>query len=208
MAAGAEKSSEAKVAKWNRPWVGIALVVLSLIALYCAFGLLASELQVLHDPDSALGCDINPLVGCSDSLMSSSAHLFFGFPNSAVGLLAFGALLGVSAVLMFGNGLPQFLWWVMTAGITLGMGYVAYFLYLSVAVFDSLCPYCMGIWFAILSASPLIWFSALASGAFGKSARRNGKVLLRYWWAVAIGLYLIVILVIVLGMPDKIAMLF
>lgn len=208
MVARANKSSEAKVAKWSRPWVGVALVIFSLAALYSAFGLLASELQVLRDPDSALGCDINPLVGCSDSILSPSAHLFFGLPNSAIGLFAFGALLGISAVLLFGGSLPRFLWWVMAAGMTLGMVYVAYFLYLSVAVFDSLCPYCMGIWFAVLSASPLVWFSALASGAFGDSARRGGKSLLRYWWAVAIGLYLIVILVIVLAMPDKIAMLF
>lgn len=192
---------------WNARIVGVFLAVFALVGLFCSAMLLASELAILNDPNVALSCDINPLIGCSSSLTSPQAHLL-GLPNSSIGMLLFGMLLGLAAVLVLGGTLPRLVWWGMLIGATAGLGYVIYFLIQSVTVFGALCPYCMGVWAAILGFLPLAWGGAGASGALGDSGRAAGHALLKYWWALVLALYLLVVLVIVVTMSDKVALLF
>ncbi len=197
----------ASTTTWTNPWLGALLALFSTIGVFCSYGLLHSELKVLNNPDAVLGCDINPLIGCSDSLMSPQAHLF-GIPNSAVGFFVFGMLLALAAVLIFRGSLPRPIWWGMTVGVVLGLAYVIYFLVHSVATFHSLCPYCMGIWAAVLGALPLVIGGAFSSGSFGNAREQVGASLLKYSWAIILGLYLLVVLVIVVTMSDKVALLF
>lgn len=192
---------------WTSPWTGIFLAAFAIIALLCSFGLLETELGVLRNPQLVPECDINPLIGCSDSLLSPQAHLF-GLPNSAVGLAAFGALLALGAVLIFNGSLPRIVWWGASAGMLVGVFYIIYFLVQSTMVFDSLCPFCMGVWASILGAAPLIWGATMVSGSLGARAQIAGRPLFKYWWAIAILFYLAVLLVIILTMSDKVAMLF
>lgn len=194
--------------RWTSPWTGTFLAVFAIIALYCSLGLLETELEVLRNPHLVPECDINPLIGCSDSLLSPQAHLLFGLPNSAVGLIAFGAVLGLAAVLIFKGSLPRIVWWGASAGLLVGVFYIIYFLVQSTVVFDSLCPYCMGVWASILAAAPLVWGATLVSGSLGARAQIAGRPLFKYWWAIAILFYLAVLLVIILTMSDKVAMLF
>ena len=193
--------------RWTNSWAGIFLAAFAIIALFCSFGLLETELEVLRNPHLVPECDINPLIGCSDSLLSPQAHLF-GLPNSAVGIGVFGAVLALAAVLIFNGSLPRVVWWVASAGLLVGVFYIIYFLVQSTVVFDSLCPYCMGVWASILAAAPLVWGATLASGSLGSRAQTVGRPLLKYWWAVAVLFYLVVILVIILTMSDKVAMVF
>ena len=191
-----------------RPFVGYALAVTALVGLFCSLQLLMSELKVLRDPNATLGCDLNPLIGCSDSLLAPQSHLLFGIPNSAIGMFLFGMLLALAAVLALKGRLPKLVWIGMAVGLLAGVGYIVYFLIQSITIFRALCPYCMGVWAAILAALPLVIGGAGASDALGAIGKKWGPVLLKYWWLATLILYLLVVLAVVLGLSDKIGMLF
>lgn len=200
------KSREASI-RWAAPWSGLFIVIFSALGLYASVGLLMSELQALTDPDAHLACDLNPLIGCSSSLLSPQAHLLI-MPNSALGLIAFGAMFALGAVLMFGGGLPRVIWWGFAAGSLGGLAFVVYFLYESVTHFKALCPFCMVTWAAVLGVLPIALGGAAASGALGGGARPAGKSLLKYSWALVLILYMLVLLVVLVTMADKLKYLF
>lgn len=189
------------------PAVGIAIMVFSLLGLFSSVMLLQSELEVLADPAANLICDVNPLIGCSSSLLSPQAHLL-GLPNSALGLAAFGALLALGAVIAFRGTLPNIVWWGLSIGVLGGLVFVTYFLFQSVTVFRTLCPYCMLTWVATLGVLPVVLGAAGSAGALGTRLTSAGRSTLRYSWAIALALYLLVILVIVVTLSDKIGYLF
>lgn len=201
------QSVATKPEQWTRPLLGLFVVLLSMLGLLASVSLLSSELEILNDPDALLNCDLNPLVGCSSSLLTPQAHLF-GIPNSSVGLIAFGALFALGAVLIFKGGLPRIVWWGFAAGMTAGLFFVVYFLTQSVIVFRSLCPYCMATWAVILALLPLAWGGALASGSFGARPRRSGASILKFSWAIVLALYLVVVIVVVITLGDKLTALF
>lgn len=189
------------------PWAALAFLAFSLLGLVSSALLLDSELTVLRTPGAELDCDVNPLIGCSSSLLSPQAHLL-GLPNSAIGLAAFGALIALAFVIALGGALPRLIWGGLAAGALLGLVFVSYFVFQSVVEFRTLCPYCMLTWVAALGILPLALGGAAASGAFGEGLRSLGRSTVRYSWAVALLLYLLIVLVIVVALPDKIGFLF
>ena len=188
---------------WRSPWGGLFLTAFSVAGIYAALSLLTSEMAILEDPLTHLGCDLNPLIGCSESILSPQAHLL-GVSNSAVGLAAFSALFALGATLMFGGALPRTVWVGLTAGAFVGIAFVAYFLFQSVTAFHSLCPYCLVTWAAALGVAPIMVGGAAASGSLGSAARPFGKSLLKYAWAVVLIGYMLVVLVVIFTMPDQV----
>ena len=169
--------------------------------------LIISELNVLSDPAAALACDINPLVACSDSLLSPQAHLF-GVSNSVIGLAAFVALAAFSVVLASGARLAKWIWWGLAAGVTVGFVYVLYFLFLSLTVFSALCPYCMLTWVATIGAFVIVWSNLLAEGLAGQGLVPAGKSIGRYWALFVLVVLLIFVLVITIVLRQHIGAMF
>lgn len=201
------QTGSTKPEQWTRPLLGLFVVLLSVIGLFASVSLLSSELEILNNPDALLACDLNPLVGCSASLLTPQAHIF-GISNSAVGMFAFGALFALGAVLLFNGALPRIVWWGFASGTFAGLLFVIYFLSQSATSIGSLCPYCMLTWAVLLAMLPLAWGGALTSGSFGAKPRRLGASILKFAWAIVLALYLIVALVIVLVFGDKLIALF
>ncbi|WP_099332684.1 vitamin K epoxide reductase family protein [Actinomyces minihominis] len=200
-------ASSSRASRWTSPGLGLALLAFAILGLLSSGMLIQSELQILQDPEASLICDVNPLIGCSSSLLSPEAHIL-GLPNAAVGLMAFGALAALAVVLLFRGSLPTVVWWGMVAGAVAGLAFVVFFVYASVSTFQALCPYCMVMWVATLGLLPLVLGGALASGALGEGSEERGRTVLRYSWLIILVLYLVVVLTIVLTMSDKIAQLF
>lgn len=191
----------------GHPVMGVATVVLSLIGLLASFALIQSEFKILADPSAELACDLNPLIGCSTSILSPQAHIF-GIPNSVIGVAAFAALLVLGVILACRGSLPRRVWWSLAVGAVGAVVFVGYFLYHSAFTFHSLCPYCLVVWGATLAIIPLLLGGAASEGAFGAGPTAAGKAVLRYSWALTLLLYLLVVLFIVVAMPDRIGYLF
>lgn len=190
-------------ARGGHPVMGAAVIVMSALGLLASFALVQAELEVLADPGAELACDLNPLIGCSTSILSPQAHIF-GVPNSVSGVAAFAALFALGVILACRGRLPRLVWWGLSAGAVLGLGFVSYFLYHSAFTFHALCPFCLVVWGATLGVVPLLLGGAAAEGAFGRSVVSAGKRALRYSWAIVLLLYLLVVLFIVVTMSDKI----
>ncbi len=193
---------------WTSPSTGAIIAVTALVGLFCSVQLLRAELKILGDPDATLSCDVNPLIACSDSLLAPQAHLLFGIPNSVIGTIAFSMLLAIATVLIFRGTLPKTVRQLLVLGAAIGVVYVGYFLFLSINTFGKLCPYCMGVWAATLAFAPLALGIGAGTGAFGQGSVKWGQTVQKYWWAITLVLYLVVVLAIVLGLSDKIGYLF
>lgn len=185
----------------GRTWAECFLL-LSVVGMAASIALVKAELSHLKNPDVALACDINPLVGCGKSLMSPAAHLL-GVPNALVGTAIFAFAVAVALLLAMDVALPKVAWFLGAAGGIVGLGAVAFFLYQSIVVFGALCPYCLVVWVVAI---------AMAWMLIGKAARlcnpdgAVGSFLSAYPWAPTVLTYLVGAVVVVLAMADQIAL--
>ncbi|OKL54709.1 hypothetical protein BSZ39_02685 [Bowdeniella nasicola] len=182
---------------------GLVLLLCAVVGLGASLALLKAELTQLKDPFSTPTCDVNSLIGCGTSLLSPQAHLLFGFPNSAVGAIAFGVLILIALLQLSKLTFPRWLWLALAAGSLGGLAFIGYFAYQSIAVFAALCPYCMVIWAATI---PIAVFTIARAMALGHlPARSLGANLWTFRWLYTLALYAIIVLVVVIGMRDQIA---
>ncbi|WP_185695812.1 vitamin K epoxide reductase family protein [Buchananella hordeovulneris] len=168
----------------------VVLLVAALLIGFASLQLALAELQFYRDPAGHLACDVNPLIGCSTSLTTPQAHLFFGIPNSLLGLAFAGGLLALGLVLVAGGRLPRLLWWGLCLAGGVLLAYIVYFAHQSVTVFGTLCPWCMVIWVAS---------TVLAAHIFARAAQARHlplgpgltRALTLNRWLIAVGLLLV-----------------
>lgn len=199
---GQGKESATDTAKTPNAKTVALLVVASAVALLASAELVLSEITHLQNPSGALGCDLNPLVGCSSSLMSWQAHLLFGLPNSLVGAVLYAGLTGVFLA-WWGGRLPRWLPLLVEAGLSAAIVLIIFLLQQSVTFFRTLCPFCLTIWVATI----LIWVH------LGALLMRQGELewlpagFRKFWiqqrWLLTVVLLLLIVLVITLMLPDK-----
>ncbi|MCS4484905.1 hypothetical protein NXS08_05375 [Gleimia sp. 6138-11-ORH1] len=186
------------------PLANTFLLLASVAGLIASLGLLKTEIEYLSDPTAALNCDISILVGCSSSLTSWEAHLFFGLPNTALGIAFFAVTLFVSVTSYLKVHLPRQVWHLLAAASGASLLFIGFFLYASIFNFQALCPYCLVIW-----AATFITFGTLNTYALSicKIPLVNswGKPLHKNAWAVVATLFLLTAITVLLGLTDKIA---
>lgn len=145
----------------------IFLTIAAFLGLFASFVLVVEEIHLIENPDQALGCDINPIVACSAALQTDQGHIF-GFPNPLLGVAAFGVLLGVAAAMLAGAKFKKWFWQGLQAGVTFGVIGVHWFIFQSIYVLETLCPYCMLTWLVVI---PIFWYTTLHN-------LRSGNILL------------------------------
>ena len=184
----------------------ILLLGLSLVALVARGELVMSEIQTLKSPTSALLCDINPLIGCSTSLLTWQAHLLFGIPNALVGVALFAGLVALFGSWLGGNP-PRWMMLTLKAGLTAALLLIGFFLWQSLTVFRTLCPFCAIVWVCTI----LIWVH------LGAQLMRLGWLLpgsrfAHFWvaqrWFVAIIILLLIVVVVAFALSDKLVYIF
>lgn len=179
----------------------ILLCVFSFLAALSAFGLLQSELVHLGNKDKALGCDLNPLIGCGSSLSSWHSHLLFGISNSIVGLVIFTILFTIFVLCLFKVQLPSIIWNVCFAGSFLGFLWVLWFLWISVFTFKKLCPFCLVIWFSTILIF-VILLAIVSRNAFIISNKTINAFFATYRFYIALIIFLSILVFLLFGMMD------
>ncbi len=177
------------------------LVASAVVGLWASIELVLTEMKVLEDPLASLGCDINPVIGCGTFITTWQAHVL-GPPNAVLGVLAFGALLGVGVMFAAGARPARWFWRLLVLAVLGGLGFVVWFAYQSFAVIGSLCPYCLVTWVVVI----VVAFNVLARAAQGGHLPERGgavrSLVLDRWLMVGMSLGLIVLLA-VLVFWDK-----
>lgn len=195
-------------ARTTRPGVPtlVLLIVLAVIAMAASAELVLSEIQTLKQPTAHLGCDLNPLIGCSASLTTWQAHLLFGIPNALVGVGLFAGLAGVFLA-WFGGRVPRWLVVLIEAGLTAALALIVFFLHQSIFEFTKLCPFCFIVWMCTI----VLWVQ------LGAALMRLGWLFpdtgfARIWvaqrWVITAIILLLIVLVVAVTLSDKLVYLF
>lgn len=191
------------------PAVAIALLILSLIGVAASLALIMTEKQHLLNPDAALICDVNPLIGCGEWIGAWQNEVFFGISNSVLGFGAFAALLMVSLNLICGSKLPRLIWQLLAVGSGAGLGWLLWFMYQSFFVKAVLCPYCMVVWAVTIPIGYILISRAFQAQHFGDGgAMRFGQFLVRNQGAILVGIYLVIIVTGTFALWDSLIRLF
>lgn len=146
------------VARDYSPKLYLWLFFASLVGLYGSAQLVLEKIsfwqQTAEGTSPALGCDINPVVGCGPIINTDQASIFWDIPNPLIGVVAFAALLALAVVLGTGVKLPEWIWGGLQAGVIFGVSMATYLQYSSIYVLHGLCPYCMLVWAVMV---PTFW---------------------------------------------------
>lgn len=200
----------ATLPRGRTPFVtAVLLIVAGVVGLIGAFALTVDKFRLLENPGAALGCDVNPFVGCSPVINSWQASLF-GFPNPILGLVGFAAPIAVGLALLAGARFARWFWVAFAAGLFLAWVFVTWLFTQTVFVIGALCPWCMLVWLVTI---PLFWVFTvwgLARGVIvGEGAVQRGAArFLPYSWVIPVLNYIVVATIIVVQFPLLLPTLF
>ncbi|MFF9641095.1 vitamin K epoxide reductase family protein [Kitasatospora aureofaciens] len=180
----------------SRPFAWLLLVG-GAVGLFASTVLTLDKIRLLEDPSYVPSCNINPIISCG-SIMRSDQASAFGFPNSLIGLVAFGVVVAIGAGLLAGASFRRWFWLGLQAGTVFGIGFVTWLMYQTLYRIGALCPYCMVVWAAMI---PLFWYTTLhnlRSGVIpvGRRGRVAVREAARYHWVVPALWYAVIALLV------------
>jgi uncharacterized membrane protein len=155
-------------------WHGAQLVVLGLAGLGAAFALTVDKVRLLADPSFEPACDLNPVLSCGSVMVTEQAEVL-GFPNSVIGLAAFGAVVALGAVQLSGTRPSRVVQAGLALGALAGWAFVHWLAFQSLYRIGALCPWCMVVW---ASTAPIAIWSVL------RPLRDHGSGFARALWSV------------------------
>ncbi|MGC5629179.1 vitamin K epoxide reductase family protein [Georgenia sp. Z1344] len=172
--------------------LSILLVIAGLAGLWASIQLVRSELLVAADPNAALGCDINILIGCGTFITTWQAHAL-GISNAILGTAAFGGLLATGLVLLSGGRLGRWFWWLLTAGVGFALVALVFFVYTAFYEIRALCPYCLVVWAVVVPLVVHVPARAAQAGHL-RLGERLTRTLVLDRWIITGALYAVVVL--------------
>lgn len=141
--------------------LGWLLTIGGAIGLFSAAVLIVEKVTFLQNKadgkSTALGCDINPIVGCGSVINTDQASVF-GFPNPLMGVAGFAIVVTIGVLLLLRVPLPKLVWLGLQAGTIFGIGLVTWLQYQSIYNLNALCPYCMAVWSVTIPI--FVWVTA------------------------------------------------
>ncbi|MEV1292720.1 vitamin K epoxide reductase family protein [Pseudonocardia sp. NPDC049635] len=173
----------------RRRRAGAVYLVGGAIGLVAAAVLVLERLAMLSDPGYVPSCSINPVISCG-SVMESAQASVFGFPNPLIGLVAFAVVVTGGVAMLAGFEPPAWFTVGMQVGSTLGLVFVHWLIYQSLAEIHALCPYCMVVWLVTIT---VFWYATLESLALVRPARPLVATLRRFHSSVPAIWYLLIL---------------
>jgi uncharacterized membrane protein len=176
----------------RRPWIlAIFLIVAGAAGWWAAFQLTIDKFATLAHPGTVLNCNLSVLVQCGKNLDSWQGSAF-GFPNPILGLGGFAAVIAVGVGLLAGATFARWFWIAFNLGIAGALAFVIWLIGQSIFALNTLCPWCMLVWFVTI---PLFWVVTLrnlAQGVYGPAPKRIGAALQSWVILISVGCYLVV----------------
>ncbi len=176
---------------------GLSLILLlgGVVGGWASVMLLLAGRTLAADPDAALACDINPVVGCGDFLLTWQSSVL-GVPNALLGAVGFAALAVIGLALLLGARLPRWIWVALALGAVGGTIFTVWFQYQSLAVLRGLCPYCLVVWVVIPPVVVNLVARAAQAGHLGVPERLR-RFLITERYLLVVGWYVIVVALVV-----------
>ena len=185
----------------------ILVLICSLVGIVASVGLLLSERSLLKNPDEALSCDINPLVGCSDFLTSQYNTAFFGIPNAIWGLAFFSGMAGLAFAWLAHAHFATWLWRLISLAMAGASAWLIWFWHVSFFDKGTMCPFCLATWCVTIPLIIHTWIRAAQGGHLPCTPTVRG-VLVHWRWVIVLAIYLLVIILAYATIGDKFTYLF
>ena len=144
----------------NFPRVIMATAIYGFAA---SFILVLDKIHILSDPTYNPACNISPLISCGSVMTTAQADIF-GFPNSLIGVVGFTMLGTIAFALMAGGKFKRWFWLTLQGGMVFGVLFIHWLIFQSIFTIETLCPYCVLAWMAII---PAFWYVTLNNFASG-----------------------------------------
>lgn len=155
----------------------------------CAAILTIDKIELLENPDKNVGCSLSVFVDCAKVVNQPQASAF-GFPNTIIGMIAFGSVVTLGVLLAAGLTFPRWVWGGLQAGLVFGIGFVTWLQYQSIHRLHVLCPYCMVVWAVMIPLFVIGTGACLRALAPGSLVTR----LVNDWRALIVGLWFVAVL--------------
>lgn len=168
-------SSKSKKPAFSNRFIAWLMVAAGVLGLIASFVLTIEKMYLLQNPGASLPCDLNPIVSCG-SVMKTSQAMAFGFANSVIGLAAYASLTTIGVAMLAGAQFKRWFWRLVQAGVALGVLFVHWLAYQSIFQIGSLCPYCIVVWIATITAGWYITLYNLRNGHLKLPARLRQAV--------------------------------
>ena len=187
----------------------ILLIFAGVVGFFGSFKLVVEKYDLLEHPTTALGCDINPFVSCSQVIDSWQSHLF-GFPNPILGVAGFVAPIAVGISILAGARFARWYWIAFNIGLFLSWAFVTWLFTQTVFSIGALCPWCMLVWSVTI---PMFWIFTVWNLAKGhltadETVRRRARAFLPYSWVIPLINYLVIVIIILKHFPLLLSALF
>jgi len=174
------------------------MLVAGIIGVLCAGILTVDKIELIKNPSTQLGCDINPIVACGSVITTPQASAF-GFPNPLIGLVGFGMIAVIGAGMLAGAAFRRWFWLCVQTGVLFGIGFVTWLQYQTIFNIGALCPFCMVVWAVMIPLFLYVTFYNLHEGhikvpanlkkASAFAQRHHGDILV-LWYLIIIGVIL------------------
>ncbi len=145
-------------------YLPLILILTSLIGITASFILTHDKIATLKDPETAVACDINPILSCGSVMKDPRAEIF-GLPHSVFGVGAFSALLAVGVSLLAGASYKKWLWQTLQIIALFGLVGMHYLFFISITVLNVICPWCLVVWIITILA---VWSITVRNASEGQ----------------------------------------
>lgn len=187
-------SQQHKQAHKKRPTLLASLSILfGITGFFASFELLTEYIKTLVEPDYLPNCNISVLVTCGPNMDSWQGSVL-GFSNTIIGIAAFTIPIIIGFALFAGATFSAWFWRLYLVGLLTGYGFIHWLAYQSIFSLNTLCPWCMVVWLAMI---PLWWTtvtSVASKGYIGSSSalKRVATNVGQWGWVIILINYILI----------------
>ncbi len=125
------------------------VLIAAVIALLASFVLSIEAITLAKNADAVLACSINAVFNCAAVALHPSSEVF-GFPNSFVGMVTMPVVITIAVLKLARVQMPRWFMAGLQLGVTAGLLFAGWMLYMSFAVIQVFCPWCLTVDVAML----------------------------------------------------------
>lgn len=135
-------------------WIFTSMLVGSVLSLVASFVLSTEAVELARNPNADLPCSINVVLNCA-TVNNHPTGAMFGFPNSFLGMMAEPVVITVAIAGLSGVVFGRRFMFAAQIGYTLGFIFALVLFYISFAIIQALCPWCL----LVTLTTILVWFA-------------------------------------------------
>lgn len=123
-------------------WTLSFMAVAAAAGLLAAFVLSTEAIELAKNANAVLPCSINSALNCA-AVGSHPTASIFGFPNAFVGMVTLPVMLTIAIAALMGAKFPKPFMFMAQLGAVAGAAFALWMFYVSYAVIQVLCPWCL-----------------------------------------------------------------